>query len=74
MYSRFTPTYLSSFQCKYDPPDDGNDLLKHVGVNLEYINISYYYHLNTFVGYFITAVIMLTILGATIHQLGACSG
>jgi hypothetical protein len=34
-------------------PDDGNELLKHVGVNLEYINKLYYYF-DAFVGYFIT--------------------
>jgi hypothetical protein len=35
------------------PPDDGNELLKHVGVNMECINKSDRY-LDAFVGYFIT--------------------
>jgi hypothetical protein len=46
---------LSSFCGNYDPPDDGNYLLKHVGENLEPINKSYYY-LDAFVGYF-TAIL-----------------
>jgi hypothetical protein len=35
-------------------PEDGSNLLKHVGVNLESSNKSYYYHLDAFVGYLIT--------------------
>jgi hypothetical protein len=35
------------------PPEDGNHLPKHVGVNLEYINKSNYF-LDAFVGHFTT--------------------
>jgi hypothetical protein len=36
-------------------PDDDNELLKHDGVNLEYINKSYYF-LDPFVGCFVTTI------------------